>query len=198
MTKYHYNVKTGETGICRASKKPCPLGDDALHKDFSTKIEADAWASGITEALNSTFLGKLKKSVDTQSVEDSTTVETKLLSDLRSKYKNGSPKGKKFGNIEEFLLNEDFTNDDDSEVRKYAIKLEEMKINVDMVRNTDTSEYSDEEKTLLEDDLFTFEEGLNDSVFRLARALEDKLSVSSDWDIEDPNGFDYALHDFAL
>lgn len=38
MSKYHMNPETGKTGLCKAHKRPCPLGGDEVH--FESEAEA--------------------------------------------------------------------------------------------------------------------------------------------------------------
>lgn len=58
MTKYHVNGETGRAGICRATKKGCPLGDDTPH--FESKEEAKAHIEK-TEASNNSAFTTVKK-----------------------------------------------------------------------------------------------------------------------------------------
>lgn len=56
--RYHVNKKTGRAGICRATKKGCPLGDDTPH--FNTKEEAKEHIEA-TEANNNDLFNKFSK-----------------------------------------------------------------------------------------------------------------------------------------
>lgn len=51
--KYHVNKETGRAGICRATKKGCPLGADTPH--FDTKEEAKVYIEKSEANNNDTF-----------------------------------------------------------------------------------------------------------------------------------------------
>lgn len=59
-TKYHVNMETGRVGVCRATKKGCPLGVDTPH--FDTKEQAKEYIEKSEAEMHGTFSTISKKS----------------------------------------------------------------------------------------------------------------------------------------
>lgn len=76
--KYHVNKQTGRAGICRATKKGCPLGDDTPH--FVTKEQAKEYIEKREAANHSQFTTINKKSLNTSNSDNNITNELQKFS----------------------------------------------------------------------------------------------------------------------
>lgn len=60
MARYHIS-KDGSPGVCSASKRECPIGEDTPHGEFESEKEARAWVEKVLENQSGGSLQSKKK-----------------------------------------------------------------------------------------------------------------------------------------